>query len=61
MRSDSADFIPAGAHEDFPAIEVLETMLTDAPSGRLYKLLVESKKASSVNGNSPTNSFSRCP
>ena len=42
--------IPAGSHEDFPAIEVLETMLTEAPSGRLYKLLVESKKASTVKG-----------
>jgi zinc protease len=41
--------IPAAAHEDFPAVEVLATMLTMEPSGRLYKLLVESKKASTVN------------
>jgi zinc protease len=40
--------IPAAAHEDFPAVEVLATMLTMEPSGRLYKLLVESKKASTV-------------
>lgn len=40
--------IPAGAHADFPAIDVLEDVLTSAPSGRVYKALVESKKASSV-------------
>ncbi len=43
--------IPAGAHEDFPAMEVLENLLTSEPSGRLYKALVVSKKASSVRGN----------
>ncbi|HEV3439644.1 MAG TPA: insulinase family protein, partial [Gemmata sp.] len=42
--------IPAGAHADYPALEVLEDVLTSAPSGRVYKALVESKKASSVNG-----------
>src|SRR5262249_52771095 len=40
--------IPAGSHEDFAALEVLSTMLTMEPSGRLYKQLVESKKANSV-------------
>jgi zinc protease len=40
--------IPAGAHPDYPAIEVLEDALTAAPSGRVYKALVESKKASSI-------------
>src|SRR5262249_40185990 len=40
--------VPAGTHPDFPAIEMLGTILADAPSGRLYKALVESKKASSV-------------
>ena len=40
--------IPAGAHPDYPAVEVLEDTLTAAPSGRVYKALVESKKASSV-------------
>jgi zinc protease len=43
--------IPAGSHEDFPAVEVLEDVLTSDPSGRLYKALVPTKKASSVFGN----------
>src|SRR5258708_5221448 len=40
--------IPAGPHEDFPALEVLENILSSQPSGRLYKALVTSKKANSV-------------
>ncbi|HZT78715.1 MAG TPA: pitrilysin family protein, partial [Gemmataceae bacterium] len=42
--------VPAAAHEDFPAVEVLEEILLTPPSGRLYKALVESKKASTVSG-----------
>ncbi len=42
--------IPAGAHPDYPAIAVLAEALTSEPGGRLYKELVESKKASSVYG-----------
>jgi zinc protease len=42
--------IPAGPHEDFPAVQVLNRVLTSEPSGRLYKALVESKKATSVRG-----------
>ncbi|MFO0919578.1 MAG: pitrilysin family protein [Planctomycetaceae bacterium] len=42
--------IPAGAHPDYPAIDVLEAILTQQPSGRLYKALVEQKKAASVSG-----------
>src|SRR5438034_3371080 len=42
--------IPAAAHEDFPAVEALEDLLTRAPSGRLYKALVETKKATGVGG-----------
>ncbi|HQU85479.1 MAG TPA: pitrilysin family protein [Pyrinomonadaceae bacterium] len=42
--------IPAGAHTDYAALEVMHTILTDEPSGRLYKSLVESKKASSIFG-----------
>jgi zinc protease len=42
--------IPAGGHADFPAIEVMEGILTAESSGRLYKALVETKKASSVFG-----------
>lgn len=42
--------IPAGAHPDFPAIDVLEAILTQQPAGRLYKALVEQKKAADLNG-----------
>ncbi len=42
--------ISSGPHPDYPAIDVLESILTSAPSGRLYKSLVESKRAASVNG-----------
>jgi zinc protease len=37
--------VPEGAHPDFAAIEVLTEVLGDTPSGRLYKALVEPKKA----------------
>jgi zinc protease len=40
--------IPSGAHEDFPAVDVMGFVLGDDPSGRLYKALVEAGKASSV-------------
>lgn len=40
--------VPAGSHPDFAAVEVLANILSDEPSGRLYKALVETKKASSV-------------
>jgi zinc protease len=42
--------IPSGAHPDFAPIDVLESILTPAPSGRLYKALVETRKASRVTG-----------
>ncbi len=42
--------IPAGAHPEYPACEVLEQCLTSEPAGRLYKALVEAKKASNLNG-----------
>lgn len=42
--------IPAGGHPDFAAIDVLESILTMVPSGRLYKSLVEKKKAASISG-----------
>lgn len=41
---------PAGPHADTPAIEVLSELLTDEPSGRLYKQLVESGKAVDIFG-----------
>jgi zinc protease len=40
--------VPAGAHPDSPALDVLSGILSEAPSGRLYKALVESKKAVST-------------
>ncbi len=42
--------IPAAAHKDMAAIDVLESTLTDDPSGVLYQALVKTKKASSVSG-----------
>ena len=42
--------IPAAAHKDMAALDVLETTLTDDPSGVLYQALVKTKKASSVSG-----------
>lgn len=42
--------IPSGAHPDFPAVDVLETILTSQPAGRLYKALVEQKKAADISG-----------
>jgi zinc protease len=40
--------IPAGSHPDTAALEVLAGILRTQPSGRLYKVLVETKKASSA-------------
>ncbi len=42
--------VPAGAHEDFAALNVLSEVLSSTPNGRLYKNLVESKKASQTFG-----------
>ena len=46
--------VPAGAHPDLPALEVLSEVLADTPSGRLHKALVETKKASSVDSFLPS-------
>jgi zinc protease len=40
--------ISPGSHEDFAPLAVLSNIMTTQPSGRLYKALVDSKKASSV-------------
>jgi len=40
--------VPAASHADGAAIEMAAWVLGDTPSGRLYKSLVEAKKASSV-------------
>ena len=42
--------IPSGLHPDFIAVDVLTDLITDAPSGRLYKALIDTKKASSQFG-----------
>lgn len=42
--------VPAGAHPDAAALDVFTQILGDTPSGRLYKNLVETKKASQVFG-----------
>lgn len=44
----AAYHVPAAAHADKPAVSVLEELLTDNPSGRLYKAFVETKKAAFV-------------
>jgi zinc protease len=42
---------PAAAHPDQAALSILADILRDDPSGRLYKALVETKKAVRVSGN----------
>jgi zinc protease len=42
--------VPAGWHADFAPVDVLSLVLGSSPSGRLYKALVETKKATSVGG-----------
>ncbi|WP_266366815.1 M16 family metallopeptidase [Tellurirhabdus rosea] len=44
---------PAGAHPDYATLDVLMDVLTNEPSGRLYKALVESKKAAFQYGWTP--------
>ena len=40
--------IPAGAHPDMVPLDILTEVLGNAPSGRLYKSLVETKKATAI-------------
>jgi zinc protease len=42
--------IPAAAHPDYAALDILSDVLGASPSGRLYKTLVDTKKAASVGG-----------
>lgn len=44
----AAYHVPAGSHPDFPAVTLLSRVLGSAPSGRLYKELIDTKKASST-------------
>ncbi|MGI4734350.1 MAG: M16 family metallopeptidase [Janthinobacterium lividum] len=46
--------VPAGSHPDYATLDVLVDVLTNQPSGRLYKALVENKKAASEWGFTPT-------
>ncbi|MBX3266016.1 MAG: insulinase family protein [Acidobacteria bacterium] len=43
--------IPAGSHPDAAALNILADVVAGGPSSKLYKLLVETKKATSVSGN----------
>jgi zinc protease len=45
----AAYHMPAASHPDWAPLSLLAGILTQQPNGRLYKELVESKKASSVN------------
>lgn len=40
--------VPPGSHPDYAAINIMGRILADAPSGRLYKNLVETKKVTRV-------------
>jgi zinc protease len=42
--------IMPGSHPDYPTMDVVTELLTNEPSGRLYKALVETKKASQQYG-----------
>jgi len=42
--------VPSAAHKDFAAIDLASMILSDTPSGRLYKAMVPSKQAASVFG-----------
>jgi zinc protease len=42
--------VPAGAHADFAALQILTEIMSDAPAGRLHKDLVETSKAAGVFG-----------
>jgi zinc protease len=42
--------IPSGSHPEYEALDVLAYILSDSPSGRLYKALVETKMAADVTG-----------
>ncbi len=44
----AAYHVPPGPHADSAAVQVLDIILGDAPSGRLHRALVETKQASSV-------------
>jgi zinc protease len=42
--------VPAAAHADFAAVDVLDQVMRSAPAGRLHKALVEARKAAAIGG-----------
>ena len=42
--------IPCGSDSEFAAVDLLTSILTDEPSGRLYKSMIETKKATRMFG-----------
>ena len=44
----AAYHVPPGSHQDFAALSIASAILGDSPSGRLYKALVDTKKATRV-------------
>jgi zinc protease len=46
----AAYHVPAGSHPDYAPLSILVEIMGDTPSGRLHKALVETKKASSIEG-----------
>ena len=42
--------ITAGAHPDYVPLDIVEHVMTNSPSGRLYKKLVMTRRAASVSG-----------
>ena len=47
--------IPSAGHADWAALESLAGLLSQQPNGRLYKALVESRKASGANASAGNN------
>jgi zinc protease len=47
--------VPAAAHPDHAPLSLLAGIISQQPNGRLYKALVESKKANSANASSGNN------
>ena len=42
--------VPAGTHEDYAGIDLISHILSNEPSGRIYKNLVDTKRATNVFG-----------
>jgi zinc protease len=51
----AAYHIPAAGHSDWAPLNLLAGLISQQPNGRLYKSLVESKKATSVNASAGNN------